>query len=99
MRETLMLEGSPLPFDIHVRCMAGKKMAHDFGISEQEVFTPPLMGYTPTNKSLRDPLHEDLLIALDWTTQEELDEIKDLALYTTRVLQGFFISFDLNERK
>ncbi len=96
MRETLMVEGSPLPFDIHVRCLSGKKMALDFGISEREVFTPPLIEYTPTNKAINYSLNEDFLMSLDWATQEELDEVKDLALYTTRVLQGVLISFDLN---
>ena len=96
MRETLMIEGAPLPFDVHVRCFSGKKMAHDFGISEQEVFTPPLIEYTPANKELDYSLNEDFLMTLDWATQEELDEVKDLALYATRVLQGLLISFDLN---
>ena len=96
MREHLMHEGTPLPFDVHVRCISGKKMAQDFGISEEEVFAPPLIEYIPKNKSLRYTFNEDFLMVLDWVTQEDLEEIKELATYATHVIQGLLVSFDLS---
>lgn len=94
MRECLVQSSVPLPFEIKIHLRSNPQWSATFGIGEEKIFEPFLMEYfsTPNPYSLS----EDTLMAFEWVDEDDMDAISELCMRVALLLQGFFMSFDLD---
>ncbi|MBE9170619.1 phosphoribosylaminoimidazolesuccinocarboxamide synthase [Pleurocapsales cyanobacterium LEGE 06147] len=80
-----------LPVEVVVRNRAAGSLCRQTGLPEGKVLPFPLVEYYLKNDELGDPLLTgDRLMLLDIITQEQLTQIKEMALKINEHLQDFF---------
>jgi phosphoribosylaminoimidazole-succinocarboxamide synthase len=82
-----------VPLEVIVRNIAAGSMVRNYPIEEGTVLDPPVLVIDYKDDSRHDPmLNDDLVLALQLLTREELDTVRDLALRVNGVLKAFFAS-------
>lgn len=88
-REQLVRKVEIVPLEVIVRNVAAGSMSKRLGIEEGTRLPRPLVEFSYKDDSLGDPLiGEEHIVALNWATQRELDEIVSVALRVNDYLSG-----------
>ncbi len=81
-----------VPLEVIVRNVAAGSFSKRLGVEEGTVFEQPTVEFSYKNDDLGDPLINDsFAIALKLATQEEIDEIKSMALRVNELLKAYFL--------
>ncbi|QNT78731.1 phosphoribosylaminoimidazolesuccinocarboxamide synthase [Entomobacter blattae] len=91
MREQLVKEVEIIPLEVVVRNIAAGSLAKRFGLEEGTRLPRPLLEYYYKNDDLNDPLvSEEHILAFEWATSDELNDIYTYALRINDFLSGVF---------
>ena len=89
MREQLIKQVEIIPLEVIVRNVVAGSMAKRLGIEEGTVLSRPIVEFSYKEDSLGDPLvAEEHILALEWASQRELDEIIAMALRVNDYMSG-----------
>lgn len=89
MREQLVKHLEIIPLEVIVRNVAAGSMAKRLGLEEGTPLRRPLVEFSYKDDALGDPLvAEEHILAMDWATQNELNEIVDMAFRINDYLSG-----------
>ena len=91
MREQLIRQVEIIPIEIIVRNVAAGTISKRLGIEEGTPLPRPIVEFCYKDDSLGDPLvAEEHIIAFNWATQQDLDDMIALALRVNDFLSGLF---------
>lgn len=94
--EQLVERSTIIPLEVVVRNVAAGSIVRRLGIKEKTVFEPPLVELYYKDDELGDPIINDAhAMWLTDATEQELTQIKAMALQVNRKLQQFFQSIQL----
>ncbi len=89
MREQLVKRVEIIPLEVIVRNVIAGSMSKRLGIEEGTVLSRPIVEFSYKDDSLGDPLvAEEHILALEWATQRELDDIIAMALRVNDYMSG-----------
>lgn len=89
MREQLIRKVEIIPLEVIVRNIAAGSISKRIGIEEGTMLPRPIVEFSYKDDALGDPLvPEEYIIAFNWATQQELDDIIALALRVNDFLSG-----------
>ena len=89
MREQLIKKVEIVPLEVIVRNTAAGSMSKRLGIEEGTALSRPLVEFSYKDDALGDPLlGEEHIVALNWATQAELEEIIAVALRVNDFMSG-----------
>jgi len=89
MREQLIRQVELIPLEIIVRNLAAGSMAKRLGMEEGAALPRPIVEFCYKDDRLGDPLvPEEYIIAFNWASQQDLDDIVALALRVNDFLSG-----------
>lgn len=92
MREQLIRQAEIIPIEIIVRNIAAGTISKRLGIEEGTPLPRPIVEFCYKDDSLGDPLvAEEHIIAFNWATQQDLDDMIALALRVNDFLSGLFL--------
>ena len=92
MREQLIRQVEIIPIEVIVRNIAAGTISKRLGIEEGTPLPRPIVEYCYKDDSLGDPLvAEEDIIAFNWATQQDLDDMIALALRVNDFLSGLFL--------
>ncbi len=96
MREQLVRACEIIPVEVVVRNITAGSLAQRFGVEEGMLLPRPLVEYYLKSDQLNDPLiTEEHIVAFDWAYEEELAEMKALALRVNDFLSGLFLGIGI----
>ena len=96
MREQLVHSVDIIPVEIVVRNIAAGSICKRFNIEEGKDLPKSIVEYYYKSDELGDPLVlEDHIIAFEWATNQELEEIYNLSLRINDFLLGIFSSIGI----
>ncbi len=91
MREQLVREAEMIPLEVVVRDFAAGSLTRRLGMDEGAQLPRPLVEFYLKDDSLGDPIvAEEHIAAFGWASQQEIDEMVNLALRVNDVLSGLF---------
>lgn len=91
MREQLVRQVEMIPLEVIVRNYAAGSMAARLGLEEGHQLPRPIVEFCYKDDRLGDPLvPEEYVIAFNWASQQDLDDIVALALRVNDFLAGVF---------
>ena len=91
MREQLIRACEIVPLEIIVRNIAAGSLSTRLGIEEGTPLPRPIIEFTYKNDKLGDPLvTEEHILAFNWASQQDIDDIITLALRVNDFLSGLF---------
>ena len=91
MREQLIRAVEIVPLEVIVRNIAAGSMSKRLGIEEGTPLPRPIIEFCLKDDDLGDPLvTEEHIIAFNWATQQDIDDIISLALRVNDFLSGMF---------
>ncbi|WP_039017702.1 phosphoribosylaminoimidazolesuccinocarboxamide synthase [Halocynthiibacter namhaensis] len=89
MREQLIRSCEIVPLEVIVRNYAAGSMSKRMGIEEGTQLPRPIVEFSYKDDALGDPLvPEEYIIALNWASQQDLDDIISLALRVNDFMSG-----------
>ncbi|KAA9009795.1 phosphoribosylaminoimidazolesuccinocarboxamide synthase [Histidinibacterium aquaticum] len=89
MREQLVRQVEIIPLEIIVRNFAAGSMAKRLGMEEGAALPQPIIEFSLKDDKLGDPLvPEEYIIAFQWASQQDLDDIVRLALRVNDFMSG-----------
>jgi phosphoribosylaminoimidazole-succinocarboxamide synthase len=89
MREQLVREVEIVPLEVIVRNVAAGSLSQRLGIEEGTQLARPIVEFSYKNDALGDPLvAEEHIIAFNWASQQDLDDIIALALRVNDYMSG-----------
>lgn len=92
MREQLIRQVEIIPIEVIVRNIAAGTISKRLGIEEGTPLPRPIVEFCYKDDSLGDPLvAEEHIIAFNWATQQDLDDMIALALRVNDFLSGLFL--------
>jgi len=92
MREQLIRQVEIIPVEIIVRNIAAGTISKRLGIEEGTPLPRPIVEFCYKDDSLGDPLvAEEHIMAFNWATQQDLDDMIALALRVNDFLSGLFL--------
>lgn len=92
MREQLIRAVEIVPLEIVVRNVAAGSLAKRLGLEEGEPLPRPIVEYYYKDDKLNDPMvSEEHIVAFNWATQQDLDDMVALALRVNDFLSGLFL--------
>lgn len=92
MREQLIRQVEIIPIEIIVRNIAAGTISKRLGIEEGTPLPRPIVEFCYKDDSLGDPLvAEEHIIAFNWASQQDLDDMIALALRVNDFLSGLFL--------
>lgn len=92
MREQLVKAVEIIPVEVVVRNVTAGSLAKRFGVEEGMLLPVPLVEYYLKSDELNDPMVTDAHIHMfDWAMDEELEEMKRVALRVNDFLSGLFM--------
>jgi len=92
MREQLIRACEIVPLEIIVRNVAAGSLSTRLGIEEGTPLPRPIIEFCYKNDKLNDPLvTEEHIIAFNWASQQDIDDIIALALRVNDFLSGLFM--------
>ena len=93
MREQLVRNCEIIPLEIIVRNFAAGTISARLGIDEGTQLPRPIVEYCYKDDSLGDPLvTEEHIAAFGWASQQEMDDILNLALRVNDFLSGMMLA-------
>ena len=91
MREQLIRACEIVPLEIIVRNVAAGSLSTRLGIEEGTPLPRPIIEFTYKDDKLGDPLvTEEHILAFNWASQQDIDDIIALALRVNDFLSGLF---------
>jgi phosphoribosylaminoimidazole-succinocarboxamide synthase len=91
MREQLIRQVEIIPLEVIVRNFAAGSISKRLGLEEGTPLPRPIVEYSLKNDALGDPMvSEEYIVAFNWATQQDLDDIVSLALRVNDFLSGVF---------
>ncbi|WP_340109125.1 phosphoribosylaminoimidazolesuccinocarboxamide synthase [Pikeienuella sp. HZG-20] len=92
MREQLIRQVEIIPIEIVVRNVAAGSLSKRLGIAEGEPLPRPIIEFYYKDDGLGDPMvTEEHIIAFNWASQQDLDDIIALALRVNDFLTGLML--------
>ena len=92
MREQLIRQVEIIPIEVIVRNIAAGTISKRLGIEEGTPLPRPIVEFCYKDDSLGDPLvAEEHIIAFNWASQQDLDDMIALALRVNDFLSGLFL--------
>lgn len=92
MREQLVKACEIIPVEVIIRNITAGSLAERFGVEEGMQLPHPIIEYCLKSDKLGDPfINEDHIVTFGWAEEEELDEIKRLALRVNDFMSGVFL--------
>ncbi|RMH50589.1 MAG: phosphoribosylaminoimidazolesuccinocarboxamide synthase [Alphaproteobacteria bacterium] len=92
MREQLVRAVEMIPLEIVVRNLAAGSFSQRLGIEEGTQLPRPIIEFYLKDDKLGDPLvTEEHIIAFNWASQQDIDDIIALALRVNDFLSGLFL--------
>jgi len=92
MREQLIRAVEIVPLEIIVRNVAAGSLSKRLGIDEGTPLPRPIIEFCFKDDALGDPLvTEEHIIAFNWASQQDIDDIVALALRVNDFLSGLFM--------
>ena len=92
MREQLIRAVEIVPLEVIVRNVAAGSLSKRLGIDEGTQLPRPIIEFCLKNDELGDPLvTEEHIIAFNWATQQDIDDIISLSLRVNDFLSGLFM--------
>ncbi|MCB2081505.1 MAG: phosphoribosylaminoimidazolesuccinocarboxamide synthase [Hyphomicrobiales bacterium] len=96
MREQLIKAAEVIPVEVVVRNVTAGSLCKRFDVEEGMMLPAPLVEYYLKSDALNDPmLTEEHIVTFGWAFDEELDEIKAVALRVNDFLTGLFLGVGL----
>ena len=96
MREQLVHQVDIIPIEVVVRNVVAGSLSKRLGIEEGQPLERPLIEFFLKNDDLNDPLvTEDHIIAFNWATNQEIDDIVGTAFRVNDFLAGLFSGIKL----
>jgi phosphoribosylaminoimidazole-succinocarboxamide synthase len=81
---------SMIPLEVIIRNIAAGSLIRNLPFTEGQKLDPPVIVIDLKDDSRHDPmLNDDLILALDIVTEEELRTIKEMALHINEIVQEF----------
>ncbi len=91
MREQLVYSLEIIPIEVVVRNIAAGSIAKRLGLEEGTPLPRPLVEFYYKDDALGDPLvGEEHILAFGWSYEQELDDMRHLALRVNDFLSGLF---------
>ena len=91
MREQLVRQVELIPLEVIVRNFAAGSMAQRLGLDEGTALPRPIVEFCYKDDRLGDPMvPEEYILAFNWASQQDLDDIVALALRVNDFLSGVF---------
>ena len=85
-----------IPVECVVRNFAAGSLCRRLGVEEGIALTPPTFEFFLKNDALHDPMVNDYhIIAFEWATQAQIDQMKALTFKVNDVLTQLFDSGDM----
>lgn len=82
-----------IPLEVITRNIAAGSLLRKFPFEDKQVFDPPIIQMDYKNDEFHDPmLNDDISIALNLASKEELDEIRQITLKINKTLKEFLAS-------
>jgi len=92
MREQLIRMVEMVPIEIVVRNYAAGSLSKRLGIPEGQQLPRPIIEFYYKDDALSDPLvTEEHVVAFNWATQQDIDDMIALALRVNDFLSGMFL--------
>jgi|SRR6056297_1027579 len=92
MREQLIRAVEIIPLEIVVRNVSAGSMAKRLGIEEGTPLPRPIIEFYYKDDKLGDPMvTEEHIVAFNWATQQDIDDVISLALRVNDFLSGLFL--------
>ncbi|QIE53992.1 phosphoribosylaminoimidazolesuccinocarboxamide synthase [Pikeienuella piscinae] len=92
MREQLIRQVEIIPLEIVVRNIAAGSLSKRLGIDEGEPLPRPIVEFFYKDDALHDPMvTEEHIIAFNWASHQDIDDILALALRVNDFLTGLFL--------
>jgi phosphoribosylaminoimidazole-succinocarboxamide synthase len=96
MREQLIRAVEIIPIEIIVRNVTAGSLVKRFGLEEGMLLPQPVIEYCLKSDKLGDPMiSEDHIYAFRWAFEDEVEEIRRLALRINDYLLGLFMSIGI----
>ena len=96
MREQLVRSCDIIPLEVVVRNLAAGSMARRLGLTEGTQLSRPIVEFYYKKDELSDPIvTEEHIIAFNWATQIELEEIIAIALRVNDFISGMMHSVNI----
>ena len=96
MREQLIRAVDIIPLEVIVRNVAAGSLSKRLGIEEGTPLPRPIVEFSYKDDSLGDPLvPEEYIIAFNWATQQDLDDIVALALRVNDFMSGIMFGIGI----
>ncbi len=93
MREQLIRKLEIIKIEVVVRNIATGSLVKRLGIEEGKILPRPIIEFFLKNDKLNDPIiSEEHIIAFEWATHNELEEIISLSARINDFLTGYFYS-------
>jgi phosphoribosylaminoimidazole-succinocarboxamide synthase len=85
-----------VPLEVIIRNIAAGSMVRNYPIEEGKIFDPPIVVIDYKDDSRHDPMiNDDIILALQILTPEELRQVKEMARKVNDVLTRFFDSLGI----
>lgn len=95
-RETLVKKVQIVPLEVIVRNKAAGSLAKRLGMEEGTPMKTPVLEFCYKNDELGDPMvNEYHILAAEFATKEEIDQISSMALKINQILIEFFLSVSI----
>ena len=92
MREQLIRQAEIIPIEVVVRNVAAGSLSKRLGIEEGEPLPRPIVEFYYKDDKLGDPMvTEEHIIAFNWATQQDIDDMIALALRVNDFLSGLML--------
>ena len=96
MREQLIRAVEIIPIEIVVRNVAAGSLSKRLGIEEGEPLPRPIIEFYFKDDKLGDPMvTEEHIMAFNWATQQDVDDMISLALRVNDFLSGLFLGIGI----
>jgi phosphoribosylaminoimidazole-succinocarboxamide synthase len=93
MREQLIRAVEIIPLEVVVRNYAAGSMSERLGLEEGSTLPRPIVEFYYKDDKLGDPLvSEEHILAFDWASQQDLDDIVALALRVNDFMSGCMLA-------
>lgn len=95
-RETLVKKVHIVPLEVIVRNKAAGSLATRLGLEEGTPMKTPVLEFCYKNDDLGDPMvNESHILAAEFATKEEVDQISAMSLKINEILKEFFLTVNI----
>jgi phosphoribosylaminoimidazole-succinocarboxamide synthase len=95
-RETLVKKVHIVPLEVIVRNKAAGSLATRLGLEEGTPMKTPVLEFCYKNDDLGDPMvNEYHILAAEFATKEEVDQIASMSLKINEILKEFFLTVNI----